>query len=109
VSKTPNRHAAVRTSKSSSKNPIVTTRARSWHHFFPEWLAALRFTSGKKDPTRGPHNVRRPCFGVARWTGFLQAGIGGAECVLDPIDSFFATIVSIDCEDVEAHDAVCIL
>jgi hypothetical protein len=23
----------------------------AWHHFFPEWLAALRFISGKKDPT----------------------------------------------------------
>jgi hypothetical protein len=72
-------------------------------------ILSLRFTSGKKDPTRGPHNVRRPCFGVARWTGFLQAGIGGSKCVLDPFDSFFATIVSIDCEDVEAYYAVCIL
>ena len=23
----------------------------AWHHFFPEWLASLRFISGKKDPT----------------------------------------------------------
>ena len=23
----------------------------AWHHFFPEWLATLRFISGKKDPT----------------------------------------------------------
>jgi hypothetical protein len=29
-------------------------RLRSWHRFFSEWLAALRFSSEKKDPTRGP-------------------------------------------------------
>jgi len=23
----------------------------AWHHFFPQWLAALRFICGKKDPT----------------------------------------------------------
>ena len=23
----------------------------AWHHFFPQWLASLRFISGKKDPT----------------------------------------------------------
>jgi len=34
-----------------------TVRIRSWHHFFPEWLAALRFISVKKDPTRGPYDL----------------------------------------------------
>jgi len=40
---------------------ITTTRARSWHHFFPEWLATLRFSSGKKDPTLGPPEHCRAC------------------------------------------------
>ncbi len=36
----------------------------AWHHFFPEWLATLRFISGKKDPTlpalRSSSQARRP-------------------------------------------------
>jgi len=42
----------------------LVTRIRSWHRFFSEWLAALRFTSEKKDPTRGPPGDRRGSLSV---------------------------------------------
>ncbi len=39
----------------------------------------------------------------------LKSGVGRAEGVLDPLDVFLTGVVGIDCDNVEAHDAVRVL